>query len=540
MTKAAKSKPFTATFLSLALAISVSACSSGSGDPLTDAQTAFEAHEYGAARIHILTALKENSADPKANLMFGKILLEMGDGVGAAAAFKKIMNKDAYKAQALPLYAHALLLSGASDKALELSNDAGNAALDPAAMARLYWVKACALLDLGRSDEALAVMNDALATLPKDVPLLVLKAKYHLTTGNFAKARNNAALALKSGPDDLVALEFSGRLAMLRQDMDAAKTLFSKAEKLYPESIVPLFSLAAIYADLGEEKKSREYFARVLKAAPNHPLALFMLAQLEFDKGEIAKAHDLLQTAGDGVADVPQAILLTAKIAGNRGNHEMAIAHAQKFLRMMPGNVDGITILGKSLLAAGNGAEAYQVVRSAAMQATASPELLALAAKLAGQQGDAMASKFAVRAKVSAKGDIAKQMKRADVAIKDGDWKQAGAVYASLRSSGHQNNPMILNNSALVALELGDGKNAVRHARAALALAPDDAFVLDTMGWVLLKQGGDKAEALVLIKKAAERAPGNAEILGHLAEAYSANGNAAAAAQINKRLPATS
>ena len=519
MTKPSYARPLTTLIASTALALSIAGCSLGSGDPISEAKAAFDAHQYGAARIHILSALQENSADPEANLIFGKTLLAMGDGEGAGAAFEKAMRNSAYKDKLKPLYAHALLLTGASDKALALVDDLGGSSNSKEIVAKSYWVKACALLEMGRTEEALAVLDAGLAKMPSDVDLLVLKARYALSIGDTQTASRFAASALKHGPDDLEALQMSGRLAMLRQDLKTAEARFLKAAKIYPESVPPLFSLAAIYADMGDEKKSRDYFGRILKSAPKHPLALFMLAKLEFDKGNVAEAHEMLQVAGDSVSDVPQAILLGGKIANARGNHEIAIARLQRFLAMLPGNIEGMAALGEALAATGNSAQAYDLVKPVAMQANATPDLLALAGKLGQQQGDPLASKFSSRAATSANGDIGRQMKNADAAIKAGNWQRAEEIYAQLRSAGQAKNPMILNNSALVALETGDKAGAQKFAREAHALAPDDAFIMDTLGWVLHKTGGDKGEALALIRKAAAKAPGNREIREHLAAA---------------------
>jgi len=42
---------------------------------------------------------------------------------------------------------------------------------------------------------------------------------------------------------------------------------------------------------------------------------------------------------------------------------------------------------------------------------------------------------------------------------------------------------------------------------------------MDTAGWLLVETGGDRNRALDLLRAAARKAPGNAAIAGHLAEA---------------------
>ncbi|CAN0555582.1 unnamed protein product, partial [Ectocarpus sp. 12 AP-2014] len=107
-----------------------------------------------------------------------------------------------------------------------------------------------------------------------------------------------------------------------------------------------------------------------------------------------------------------------------------------------------------------------------------------------------------------------------------------------LRASGLNDNAIVMNNSALVQLKLGKKAQAVKFARAAVALTPDDPNVLDTLGWTLLKSSPDKVEALTLLRKASSRAPGNLEIRWHLANALAANGKAVEAKRVISSLKA--
>ena len=57
--------------------------------------------------------------------------------------------------------------------------------------------------------------------------------------------------------------------------------------------------------------------------------------------------------------------------------------------------------------------------------------------------------------------------------------------------------------------------DALRHIQAALALDPENAAYLDTLGWVYYQQG-NYAEALKLLQQADALHPGDPEILGHI------------------------
>ncbi len=504
----------------LAIALSLGACTLGKGDPMADAEAAFAKNDYRSARIHLLSALQENSADPAANLLFAKTQLRLGDGVAAEAALEKLADIAQYKAELPSLMAHALLLRDMPERALALTENP-----DPDHVSLTYWVKAQALLQLDRKEEAVAALSDGLAAAPNAPLLLALRGNYEIDNRNISAAKRTASLALQYGPDNLDALLLSGQLALMRQDLPAAKTAFDKALKLYPDSITPLFSVAAVNADLGDDKAAKAGLKRVLDIAPGHPMALFLMARLAFNDGEIDRAHELVQGAGDTLNDVPGVALLRGEIAYLKGNHEQAIDHLRKFLFDMPGHVQGTTVLGHALAAAGNEAEAYQLVKPAANRASATPQLLALAARLGKLQNDPTADSFAERAKApGGRDDIALKMTEAGQAIASKEWQKADTIYADLRASGLTSNAIIMNNSALVQLELGNKEQAVKFAREAVGLTPDDPNVIDTLGWTLLQSGQDMAEALKLLRQASARAPGNLEIRWHLANALAANG----------------
>lgn len=60
---------------------------------------------------------------------------------------------------------------------------------------------------------------------------------------------------------------------------------------------------------------------------------------------------------------------------------------------------------------------------------------------------------------------------------------------------------------------------AEKLARKALGFEPADGFVMDTLGWILFKQGKN-AEAIVVLEKASIQQPGESIIAEHLGDAY--------------------
>ena len=499
----------------LAAAAALATSCAGNGDPMVEAETAFAKNDYRAARIHLLTVLKDDARDAGANLLYARTMLALGDGVAAEAALNKLSTTPA----TAPLLAHALLLRGQSDRALAATQGADDALA--------AWVRVRALADLDRAQEADSALDRALARYPADAKLLALRGTRQIAARNISGATASAAAALKADPDSLDALLLDGQLAVMRQDLKAAKARYARATKLYPDSIVPLFSLGAVEADLGDRKAAQEHLDRVLEIAPGHPMALFLTARLAFDAGDLPRARALMREADGSLEDFPGALLLSGEIAYLSGNVEQGIEKLRRFLADSPGHVQATTVLGAALEQTGDTKAAFALVRPVAERASATPALLKLAARLARKTG-ADATGFARRANAgAARDDAAVLLTRADKLMAAKDWSGARAIYAELRDAGMSDNAMVLNNAALVAMELGQGGEAVELARAAHALTPRDPAVIDTLGWIVLKTGGDRVEALRLLQAAADGAPGNLEIRWHLANALAANGKRA-------------
>ena len=91
------------------------------------------------------------------------------------------------------------------------------------------------------------------------------------------------------------------------------------------------------------------------------------------------------------------------------------------------------------------------------------------------------------------------------------------------------NNPVALNNLAYdIAVREKKPAEALAMARRALALAPRDPTILDTVGWIEFLLG-NTAEAAKLLVQAAKGAPANPEIRLHSAIALASQGARAAA-----------
>ena len=109
------------------------------------------------------------------------------------------------------------------------------------------------------------------------------------------------------------------------------------------------------------------------------------------------------------------------------------------------------------------------------------------------------------------------------------DTKQAEEHYKAMLAE-QPDNVLALNNLAFLYSQKNDPQ-ALELAKKAYDKAPESAAILDTYGYILIKQGQIK-DGLPILEKAASLAPKENDIQFHLAEAYFANDNKQKAIEI--------
>ncbi|MCH8506991.1 MAG: tetratricopeptide repeat protein, partial [Ectothiorhodospiraceae bacterium] len=103
-----------------------------------------------------------------------------------------------------------------------------------------------------------------------------------------------------------------------------------------------------------------------------------------------------------------------------------------------------------------------------------------------------------------------------------GDYAGMGRQYVRRGEMSARPNAARKNNLAWGYSQIGDDR-ALPTAREAYELAPDNAAVMDTLGWIELKEGNAQ-RAVELLSEASSKAPDNAEIRYHYGAALAEAG----------------
>ena len=475
------------------------------------AESAYEAGQFRDARIHLLNTLKVDPNNKAAAILLARTLLEMGDGLGAAARLEDLVDDAEVGAEARVLLTHAMVANGKHEDVLAATDD-----ISGAYGSMLAWSRASSLFALNRADEAKHAIQQGLALEPDSVELKLLQASALLSEGNLRDAATIAQQLTSGDNPHPLALLLAGRIARLNGDEVGARKLLARASEKRPEHPQLNKEMGDSFRQTGEPDKAREYYERALAIEPHNLETHVALGELEFFEGNTKRTLKIVQANERAMSTIPEGLRLAGLLAERRGDHESARAKLRRYLRDFPDEPIATAALARSYDALGESD-------------------LALAAREKVEAFEKGAGKLDEGVR-NANADERAKLALAEKAIAGQRWDEADRLYATLLANPNMRNPVVFNNAAMVKSRLGRSAEALALAETAYSLAPNDAFVQDSLAWALFENGKDAKRAANLMTSAYDANPDNFEISWHFAQILSKVGRKADAVQVMERL----
>lgn len=500
-----------AAALTLALALALAGCSVSPEEHLARGRNAYAAHDYAAARVELTAVVQERPEDAAALDLLARTYLALADGESAATTLDRLDRLRKAPADARLLRGEAHVLAGKHDAALA----------DVAGLASAEALRIRALALLGKGDVAGASAAYAAGeTAPGSrARLLADYAHLQLARGDRVEARRLAALAAQGRPRPLESWLASADVAAADNRLGPALALFDGALKAFPQSEAAALGKIRVLDGLGRTEEARPLIAAGLAENADDPVYITLDARLDALAGKWDKVRDKLQAHEDALDSAPEANALYAKALLELGQGEQARARLSSQLLRNPNDRRTRALLGQTKLALGDAADAVATLRPLAALPDATPEELGLLAQAARKAGDPGTTAFAASSRAALGRELVGKLAMADRALREKDWADAIRGYEAILARTDGKNALVLNNLAFAYGQSGQPDKALATAEKALKLAPDNASIMDTTGWLLHRAGKDRSRALALLREAVRKAPQNATIAGHLAEA---------------------
>ncbi|MGB7404652.1 MAG: XrtA/PEP-CTERM system TPR-repeat protein PrsT [Pacificimonas sp.] len=421
-----------------------------------------------------------------------------------------------------------------------------------------YNLRGGAFLGLGERDKAEAAFRAALKRKPDYPEARRNLAQLLIAKGDARAAKSELRKVVQDNPDDVRALSTLGELAGIEGDLqeqlewlqqaatadrtnsrprielanaylasndtNQASNEASALLRDFPEDANAMLAAARIYEATGRQSQLVSLFDRMVAAEPDRLLPRILLGRALQADDRVNDARNTFQRALTITADntVPAYLELIALEARN-GRVDQAREWAIRLRNQEPDSNISENALGRAYLVADKPQDALAAFAAARKKQfdLGTARGLAESYVALNRRSDAIDVLQAYQA--DNKTDPGALASIAELQLESGDYRKAVANYEALRKVVGNRDPLILNNLAWAYLQLDDPR-AVPVARMAYNFASKNPSIVDTYGWVLLKKGGDKEQALKLLKRASDTLPRNAEIRYHLAEAYLANG----------------
>jgi putative PEP-CTERM system TPR-repeat lipoprotein len=408
----------------------------------------------------------------------------------------------------------------------------------------------------GKNDLAAAQFELALAKDPEFIPALYNLARLELEAEKATEAEQHFRKILQIDPKHIQTLLELARLESQRGQIDKMIELIEQARSGSPDALGPRLLLGRHYMATGDTQKLLEIANESLKVAPDNPDVQLLLGQAQRLTGKHDDALRTLTALLGSMPDSPVVIFELAQVQLQRTDYEAARGHLQEVLRLEPQHPGALSasielairqndtelartyteqlkkqqpdapdthiLIGDTFYAEGN----YQEAINSYEQAYKAARTFTLTARLSQtyeKAGNVEKARAILDEWRSANPeDVRSDLLIGGLAMRQNDMESARTHYENVIAKNPEN-IVALNNLSWLYLDTDLGR-AFELAEKASKAAPEDAGIMDTLGWVLVKQGKNE-QGIPLIRKALAKYPDSPEIRYHLAYALAATGD---------------
>lgn len=420
-------------------------------------------------------------------------------------------------------------------------------------------VEGVAYVALGRLDEARDAFETALRTEPGFLAARINLAALKAQAGDLDGAETNYLQVLERNETHTLALMGLAALEHRRGNASASRSWFEKvagnanaiapaialAENValtdLPEAIRLIELLAASHPNdakllvaLGrlQERAGRSddavgTYKRLVAASGGNVEAQLLLAQGHLAAGATEVARRVLE---DSLAAHPQHTLTAAalvRIVETSAGTEASLAYLQQLQRRYPDVRWSDQLLGDLHWRAGRFEAALHAYETSWTKAPSAALAIALSqARMqpnTSQRQEAAAILEPLRQWLASHPtDDGVRLALANTQLTLGELEAAREIFEALTVTQAYNSA-VWNNLAWLYQRSGDAR-AVEYGERALALAPEQPEIMDTLGWILLG-GGQVERAASLLRQAHQAVPNDPDIAFHYAAALHRSGD---------------
>lgn len=418
--------------------------------------------------------------------------------------------------------ARIVAMQGKSDTALEqinavLTDDPAN---EPALLLR-----GAIMLNMGKYDSTIADAKSVLRKNVNSIPALVLVSKAYEASGDGVLAINALRSVVRLAPNDVDSRLRLGSLLTQKAPDEALQNL-DAAIALRPDATELKVQKADFLIRTGAPAKAETIGQTFLDNPATAPMGHRIIGASALARSDYqsAIAELKLAEAGGQPFEATGPLLVTAYVRS--GKADLAEKLLTERIAKDPGDVRAITLLAGVRNYGGKPDEAENLLRQAILaKPEATQPYLDLAQLLAKQRKTDDMVKLTAAATEKFPNDRGMALVAALAYDTSGDFKAAKSGYERILAKWPDDTVAANNLAALIADVWPNDSPLLERARqlAEKFRASDSAVLLDTLGWVLVRQG-NYDDATILLARATTLDSGNQQMKFHYGMALKGKG----------------
>lgn len=266
-----------------------------------------------------------------------------------------------------------------------------------------------------------------------------------LSEGRTDEAEAILREALATRPDDPWVLNGLGGVALLRRDTAVAERLIGAAARLLPGEPEILANLASLHTDCGRLDDAETCLAEAVRLAPRHASIRERRAELFLSQRRLSEAADEAQQALECDPERPRAWLLRGLCALAASDRPLAIACFDEAVALDDACVEAWHNLAEAHGSLGDEAIAIDCAERAYLGAPSDPTHIVTLARLLAARDPGRAGHLVRRALALSPGDLPALELQARIATDDAAARSAfAALAAAARGNGAASGPALL------------------------------------------------------------------------------------------------
>ncbi|SET36462.1 XrtA/PEP-CTERM system TPR-repeat protein PrsT [Thalassotalea agarivorans] len=482
---------------------------------LISAQASIEAGDHKTAEIQLKNVIQQEPENAKARFMLGELYLNRGFASGAEKELERAYRLSYQAEKTIPLLARAYALTEAQQDLLALADKANT--LSAQAHTRVLAYKTLILVQQAKLDEAKSTIEAAKSLGDGQSWVLLSEAYVALAEEQFEQAMAMVNKALAAMPEQPDAIFLKSKIALANGDNKLAIENFELFLRLQPDYAITHVLLADAYLKDEQYDNAEKQADIILSFAETQAFANYIKAATVFRRQAYGESLRYAETALQSGMKTPQLWLIAGASAFYEKNFQRCYDYLENVVNYLPADHAGRKMFAYSQVQLGSTENLEQILNPDGTVIDGNSEFVSLITYDILELGDLdKARKIAANINVSA--------------TDAGSQTRAGVLKLMINDpTGIQNleNAIAINPEmkeaqlalAYASINTGNFEQAIAIARQWQTESPDahDGYTLEGM---TLKAQQDYAQAEQLLKTAiakdAETALPKVELTGVL------------------------